>query len=468
MMKKILLTVLIAGVFLFAGEFGRITGRVVDRETGEPLIGADVIIEGTELGAATDENGEFTVLYVPAGTYTVTASYISYDPYTYTSVVVNTDQTTVLNFKLTPTVITVKGVTVEAERRVIVRDQVHTRRSVTSKEMERLPVTTINQVISLQAGVVQSNLGTHIRGGRANEITYFVDGIITKVPNTGYQSARINPNAVEEVNVVSGGFDAEYGDALSGVINIVTKEGGPKFAGNARYLTDEVFGAVDAWKRKLNYGYNLYDLSFGGPVPKVPRLRYFLSGELMLTDSWENAYYRVPSPRVDYRGQARFSYHFPNAKGKLTLSAHNSREQYIYWRSGNLKYFDHMPMSRIKNSIFSSTFNYMLTAQTLASLKFGMTHYERAYGNRDYAWEDSVGRAWYEDYRFYAEHLLPLLLDDATPDSMIRHTLIDSLMVYHTERFDLTHSVGKIHEFKTGVDVISYQMKYFDIPTRLL
>ncbi len=500
-MKKIIIGLLIAGVFLFAGEFGRITGRVIDKETGEPLIGADVIIEGSELGAATDENGEFVILYVPAGTYRVTASYISYDPYTYKNVVVNTDQTTALNFKLTPTVITVKGVTVEAEREIIVRDQVHTRRSVTAKEMERLPVTTINQVITLQAGVVQSGLGTHIRGGRGNEVAYFVDGIITKVPNTGYQSARISPNAVEEVDVETGGFDAEYGDALSGVVNIVTKEGGPKFAGNFRYLTDEVFSAVDAWKNKLNYGYNLYNLSLGGPVPKLPRFRYFLSGELMLTDSWVEAYYRVPSPRMDYRSQAKFSYHLPNAKGKITLSAHNSREQFVYWRSGNLKYFNHMPMSRIKNSILSATFNYMLTAQTLVSVKGGWTHYNRAYGNRDYAWEDSTGRAWYEDYRFCAEHLIPLLLDDATPDSMIRHIVIDSMMQYHTQytnrgvaalrnnpygvegmyytygdyrvwrywwnqnlqvRADISHSVGKIHEFKSGFDVIQYRMKFFD------
>jgi outer membrane receptor protein involved in Fe transport len=497
-MKK-LICLLFIGVFLFASEFGRISGRVVDSETGEALIGADVVLEGTDLGAATDENGEFSVLYVPAGTYRVVASYISYNPFTYSSVVVNSDQTTQLNFRLPPTVIQVTGVEVVAERPLIVRTETSTGRAVTSQEMDRLPVTTINQVISLQAGVVQSDLGTHVRGGRADEITYFVDGIVTKVPNTGWQSATINRSAVEEVTVVSGGFDAEYDDALSGVINIVTREGGTKHSGQLNYSSDIMFGGV----KQLDFGYSHYDFSLGGPVPVSSRFRYFLSGEYMQTEAYQNALYYIYSPRNEYRGQARFSYMFPNAKGKLTASGFTSREQYVTWSTdptnpNSLKYFDQKPMSRVKNWIASGTFNYMLTAQTLTSLKVGVTHFERAYGNRDYAWEDSVGHEWYDDYRFYAEHLLKYLKDGSLP---VRDVLIDSVMMYHEEytnrdvyalrnnpygiegifytygdyrvwrywynqdyqaRLDATHSVGKVHEFKTGVDFTQYQMQYFD------
>jgi hypothetical protein len=208
-MRNVIITILIMAAVLFAAEYGRITGRVVDQETGEPLIGADVIVEGTELGAATDMNGEFTVLYVPVGAHTVLASYISYDPFTYTNVIVNADQTTNVAFRLRPTVIEVQGVTVVAERPMIVTSKTSTDRAVTSSEISRLPITTLNQVISLQPGVVQSNLGTHLRGGRAEEIAYFVDGMITMVPNLGQQSVTINPTAIEEVTVVSGGFDAE-------------------------------------------------------------------------------------------------------------------------------------------------------------------------------------------------------------------------------------------------------------------
>ncbi|MBE0433109.1 TonB-dependent receptor [candidate division WOR-3 bacterium] len=503
-MKRILFVALI-GVFLFGAEFGRINGRVVDGETGTPLAGADVIVEGTDLGAATDAQGEFVVLYVPAGTYRITASYISYDPFTFTSVVVNADQTTTVNFRLPPTVIEVRGVTAVAEREAIVRDQVHTRRTVTSEEMSRLPVTTINQVIALQSGVVQSSRGTHLRGGREGEITYFVDGIVTKVPNTNWQSVIISQSAVEEVSVVSGGFDAEYGDALSGVVNIVTREGGAKISGAMNVFSDAMFSG---WQDPIHYGYNLFDLSLGGPFPAAQRLRYFLSGEWMNTDSYHGeGLYKLEAPRQDYRAQGRLTYNFPDAKGKLSFTGFTERRQWVIYSgtSGtsqyNLKYFDNRPMSRIKNWILSSTFNYMLTAQTLASLKVGVTHFDRVYGNRDYTWEEENDRQWYEDYRFKAEHLVDMLRNPDGYGVTVRNVLIDSVMQYHTEytnrdvealrhnpygveglfytfgdyrvwrvwnnndmqaRFDVTHSVGKIHEFKSGVDFIRYEMQYYD------
>ncbi|UCG92619.1 MAG: TonB-dependent receptor [candidate division WOR-3 bacterium] len=503
-MKK-LIAIFFVGLLLFGADYGRITGRVIDSETNEPLIGADVIVENTELGAATDENGEYTVLYVPAGTYKVVSSYISFDPYTFTNVVVNADQTTLLNFRLRPTVIEVQGITAVAERPMVVISQTQTGRAVTSQEMARLPVTTINQVITLQAGVAQDMLGTHLRGGRIDEILYFVDGIATKNANFGLQSSFVAPSAVEEVTMVSGGFDAEYGDALSGVVNIITKEGGAKHSGNIRWLTDEMFSGM----RKLDFGYNLYDFTLGGPLPFTPRLRYFLSGELWLTDSYHEALYFIPAPRQEYRAQARLAYHFPNAKGKVTVSAHNERRQYVLWGVGTrtnryrIKYFDQRPMQRWKNSIFSGTFNYMATEKTLFSVKLGMTQNERFYGNRDYAWEAENDRQWYEDYRAFAEHLFPLLLneDDRLEAGLtLRDVLVDSLLEYHEDytnlgeeairnspyaregyfmtagdyrlwqyihnsdyqgRLDVTHSIGRVHEFKSGLDVTQYNIEYF-------
>jgi len=507
-----LIGMMLVGVLLFGAEYGRITGQVVDAETGTPLVGADVMVEGTDLGAATDENGDFVVLFVPAGTYRVTSSYISFDPLSFANVVVNAELTTVLNFRLPPTVIEVKGVTAVAEREPIVRDAVHTRRAVTSTEMDRLPITTINQVIALQAGVVTSKRGTHLRGGRDGEISFFVDGIVTKVPNNNVQSSIINASAVEEVSVVSGGFDAEYGDALSGVVNIVTREGGSKIAGSISYLTDEMFAD---WQDQINYGFSQYEFSLGGPIPLAPRVRYFVSGELMMTDAQhQEGLFKIEAPRIDHRAQARLSYHLPSAKGKLTFTGFTERRQWVIWSTitgtgqYDLKYFDQKPINRIKTWMLSSTFNYMLTPKTLTSLKIGMTHYNRFYGNRDYAWEEENNRQWYEDYRCYAEHLFPLL-SEVSRDGykvingdtvFVRDVLIDSLMPYHTEyfdrdvqalrnnpygvegffytygdfrswsvwnnddiqaRFDVSHAVGKVHEFKTGFDITRYEMQFF-------
>ncbi len=130
----------------FKGNYGKIQGRVLDSETGEPLIGADVIIEGTELGASTDETGYYVISYVPIGTWRVVASYISYDPYTCTSVKTIKGQITFINFRLQPTIIEVKGVCAVASRPEIVVSETTTGRAVTSEEMERLPVTMAGRV----------------------------------------------------------------------------------------------------------------------------------------------------------------------------------------------------------------------------------------------------------------------------------------------------------------------------------
>jgi outer membrane receptor protein involved in Fe transport len=505
-MKKMIGLLLVA-TLLFAADYGRIVGIVTDSETASPLVGADVVVEGTELGAATDANGEYVVLYVPVGTYRVSAFYISYDPFSFTNVVVNADQTTLLNFRVSPTVIEVKGVTALAERPMVVISQTQTGRAVTAQEMGRLPVTTINQVISLQAGVHQSILGTHLRGGRTNEIVYYVDGVATMVASLGYQSANIAPSAVEEVDVVSGGFDAEYGDALSGIINIHTKEGAARTAGSFQVLTDAMFSG---WEDKLNWGYSIYDLTLGGPIPGISRLRYFLAGEYMTTESYQQAKYRIPAPRDEYRFQGRMSYLLPNAKGKITASAFNERRQYIQYGWGgvtspyryNRKYFANRPMEQRKNWIYSGTFNYMATAQTLVSLKLGTTKYTRFRGNRDYAWEEDNDLQWYEDWRPVGASIIPQLLDeDLRGDATIRELLVDSLIDHHTEptnrdveairnspyqlegrhftagseriwwyqhnsdyqgRFDITHSIGKVHELKTGFGVTQYHIRDFN------
>ena len=491
-MKRAIILTILAGVFLFAGDWGKISGRVVDGETKQPMFSANVAIEGTTLGAVTDEKGEFSILYVPAGTYAVVASYVSYYNYTYTLVVVNADQTTALNFQLKPTIIEIPGVQVTASHEVtVVMDVTHTGHSFTSEEMNRLPITNINQIITLQPGVVQSNLGTHIRGGRNEEITYVVDGMVSKVPQTGALPSRINTSAVEEIAVISGGFDAEYGDALSGVINIVTREGGSKNSGRFSYLTDGVFPA-----QSMNYGYNLYEFSLGGPV--TSRFHYFMSGEMLFTDAQELTYYQVPAPRFDYKAQGRLSYSFAKSKAKLTVSGFSSREQFMRWFPQNLKYFANNPMDRRKNWIGSATLTYMPSAKTLTTIKLGLTHYDRLQGTRDLFWEEEHDRKWYEDYRLKAEHLITEINHGRVP---VKQAIIDSVMQYHTEytnrdvdalrnnpygvenmfytygdfrnwaywanndfqiRADLSHAVGKVHEFKTGLDFIRYDMQYYN------
>jgi hypothetical protein len=487
---------------LFSEEYGKIAGRVVD-ENDKPIIGADVMIEGTELGAATDENGLYMIPYVAAGTHTVTASYIGYNFLTYSNVIVNHAQTTICNFRLQPTVIILDAHDgpsfsihlYEAQNISVFREHLYMN-YINHLSIKHLPFTTIEELLAYQSSTAKTDSGIHFRGGRNNEITYYVDKVETKVPNFGWQSTHISPQAIDEISIINGGFNAEYGNALSRIVNITTKQGSRRHRVNIHYLTDEIFSGD-----KLNFGYNQYNLSLEGPVTR--RLRYFVAGEVMLTDAYQEALYNVSSPRMDYRMVAKLHYLFPMAKGKITISGHKSREQYMIWQpfhpDADLVYLFDKPMSRSKNWIVSVACQYMLTPKTLSSLNFSLTHFDRVFGSRDCEWEEENNRKCFEDYRIKKEYLIDYLLAGENPriilgDSLILYDALDTvnpfrndpygvkgLFTYVTDyptwsfwynndiqlRGDITHAFSIIpipmfHEIKTGFDIVKYDIRYYN------
>lgn len=270
---------------LICGTTGKISGVLTDADTGEPLIGVNVIVERTALGAATDVDGAYVILNVPPGLYTMTFSYIGYQAVRVMDVRVNVDFTTRLNQKLTQTTLEMEAVEVFGERNPLVRqDLTNTQVAVTSETIDELPVRQIRDVIQLQAGVVVDNSGAiHIRGGRSNEIAYQVNGLSINNPFRNSQGVGLATNAVQEVSVSAGTFSAEYGNALSGVINYVTKDGGSKFHGTLRLWTgdhlsthDDIFYNINEFDPLNN---QRYEATISGPVPFLGRkLTFFVSG----------------------------------------------------------------------------------------------------------------------------------------------------------------------------------------------
>jgi len=270
---------------LIAGSTGKIAGKVTDASTGEPLPSATVMVLGTQLGAMTDINGNYVILNVPPGVYTVSISMISYRKQEIKDVRVNVDFTTRLDVKLEPGSVDLPPVVVQGERNPLVRqDLTNPQVAITSENIQELPVTTVSEVIRLQAGVVSGNDGElHIRGGRANEIAYTVNGISINNPFDNSQGVGIATNAVQEVSLSSGTFSAEYGNALSGVVNFVTKEGGERFSGSIRsFIADYVSTHTDIFKNiddidPLNRVRG--EITLGGTVPYTnKKLSFFLSG----------------------------------------------------------------------------------------------------------------------------------------------------------------------------------------------
>lgn len=480
----LLVLIMVIGM-AFAGETGRIRGRVVDAKTGEPLIGANVVIEGTMLGAATDVTGEYLISNVPAGKQTLVVSYVSYQAQRRSDVLVIVDQTITQDFRLFPGTVEMGVVEVKGKREAIVRTDPTTSRYMTAEEFSKMPVATLADIVRLQAGVVTSPAyGQHLRGGRPDEVMYYVDGVATSDPLFGYQAARVNPEATAEVVIISGGFDAEYGEAMSGIIQVITKEGREYTQGRLRWTTDEVFPAP------LNFGDNRYEGSVGGPVLGLKQLRYFLSGELYFADDYNPMRYKLPHQnRQDYKLTGKLTYSIPVGQGlKMTADGYVAREQYEiypYDRENEnhlgFKYnLEHFLSRRERIKKFNVAVNHMLTKATIYTLRISYFSNERMIGVRDLereANERNYSQRFWEDYIFKAEdtvrkddsvifHPMPGYVEQSksnTNNPWGVYNLFYGSGDYRyfqlhwadviTLKGDITHNVGKIHEFKTGIEL---------------
>ncbi len=277
----VLFFLLMLPTVIWAGTVGKIQGKVTDLQSGEPLIGANILVVGTSLGAATDVNGEFTIQHLDAGAYQVRASFIGYQTITVSNVRVNADLTTELNFQLPAEGVTIGEVNVVASRPLINKSNTNAVRVTTNEQIEALPIRGLNNIAALTPGVIQQNGNMYIRGGRVDEVGYYLEGAnitnpLTSLrggPQQSAQQVTIPQDAIEEIQVQAGGYTAEYGNANAGIIRTQLKSGTPKFGANIQYITDNW-----TFKGKANrydgakhlgtyaYGYNDITASFNGPL----------------------------------------------------------------------------------------------------------------------------------------------------------------------------------------------------------
>ena len=215
------LSVILAAGSVRAGTTGKIAGRVIDRETGEPLVGANVVVLETELGAAADLNGQYTILHVPPGSYSVQVKMMGYTWMTMNDVRVQIDQTSRADFSMAMQAVEGEVVVVVADKNPIKVDVATSVVSVSDKEVQELPVSNVEGVLGMQAGIQ----GINIRGGDANEALFLMDGVTLRDPRNNQPVTKLALSAVKEVQVERGGFNAEYGQVQSGIVNVVTKEG---------------------------------------------------------------------------------------------------------------------------------------------------------------------------------------------------------------------------------------------------
>ena len=279
-------------------QTGKLTGTVTDKESGKPVPGVQVQIQGTTLGNVTGDNGRFFIIQVPPGTYTVTARRIGYQTVNTQGVSIVIDGTRELNVVMTATTATLAAVNVTAAQTPLVeRGQVGSRSVITAEQIQSLPVTSIAGVLALQQGFQEVAANTNVislaeeqrsttqpiqvRGGRGGSTLSLIDGVPVNNPLFGSNAITLSSFAVQQTTLQRGGMDPQYGNSLGSTINSFVREGGSQVTGSINFqnstLPGQIFGTV---QDKLA-GSNLFRGYLAGPVPGTnAKIRYSVSGQV--------------------------------------------------------------------------------------------------------------------------------------------------------------------------------------------
>jgi outer membrane receptor protein involved in Fe transport len=277
----------------FGANVGKIAGKVVDADTGEPLQYANVVVIGTPMGAMSLEDGRFTILNVAPGEYDVQASYMGYKPMRLEGVVVRPDLTATIEFTLEPTVAAeLEPVIVQAERPIVEVDVTSSRSIFSAEDIQALPVDNPVGVLNYVSGASIDARGLHIRGGREDEVGYYIDNAPIQDPIVNDPLLELSTQSINEMVVFTGGFNAEYGNASSGIINIITTEGSDEFRGSFEhrmYLPIEMLWRQSDTGDPLDNGEMRERLTLSGPLYKEgdTKVKYALAVEGTNWDDFE-------------------------------------------------------------------------------------------------------------------------------------------------------------------------------------
>ncbi|MGE5679408.1 MAG: TonB-dependent receptor [Bacillota bacterium] len=467
---------------LYAGTTGKISGKVTDAKTKEALIGANVVIVGSTMGAATDIDGNYNILNIPPGVYTIRATAIGYAAVTVKDLRVSVDQTTKVNFEMGEEAITLENVVVTASRPIVQKDLTSTEAKVSGDQIAMLPVEDLQSVINLQAGVVEG----HVRGGRSNEVKYLLDGVSVNDPFSGDYSMLAEVNSVQEVQVITGTFNAEYGEALSGVVNQITKIAGDSIAiGLSAYTGNYFTGRKGLFPNlgKVNpkYLYN-FEGNLSGPVPLTSGfVKYFFSGRYLNDNGYiygqrifnpqdssnfnannQNEWYVGATGDRQYVSmnyskrytlQGKLSFKIGNGKGLILSGMYQDR---------NYKDYNHLyrlnpegDYQRFQNStLWSVSYNHLFGSTTFIDI-LGSSFKTNA---KQYVYSNPLDPRYVDPQRQATFGVGANAFNTGgTENWHVTHTTRTN-----TGKIDLTSQVTNIHQIKTGIEANFHKLDYQD------
>ena len=360
--------ILIFNSLLYASTDGILEGKVVDRESKESLVGVTVAIIGTSIGVATDVEGYFRISNLPAGTYDVRFSSVGYQPIVYKKVSIRQNLRTKVSIELIPTAVELGEIEVLAERPLIEKDVTSTSFSIGSTQLERLSVRDVQELVTVFPSVTAEG---NVRGGKTSEVVYLVDGLPLQDVVGGGMGSSLPKSSITEFSIQSGGFEAEYGNALSGVINIITKRGGDRFSSVMRFERDNWVGNG---ANKQHNNLTEMELTLSGPVAKE-RLYYFMANTIQFNDTrwWQDFddFFNSPITR-DFNGFGKLDW---NVSSKVRLTA-QSVYSLRWWRDYEFSWrFNLDGLPKRSRSSYRTTASISHTVSDIVHYSLNLSHY---------------------------------------------------------------------------------------------
>ncbi len=485
-------------------ERGTIKGRVFDNVTRDGLPVVNVKVKGTYYGAATDVNGNFMIPNVAPGSYTLEFTIVGHTTVQRTDVRVQSGQTTTINQGLNETVLSLgQEVIVVGERPLFNLEETSSKRSVNAEDLKATAIVDVTGIVSQQVGVVQTDNEIHIRGGRSNENAYLLDGVSIQDPlaGTGF-GLQLSAEAIQDLQVITGGYNAEYGQATSGVVNVSVKDGGPVYSGSLAAKHD--VGGENSFFR--GFGGESYELTLGGPEPittyLLPALGITGIGDVTfftnLYGGFSNGFYGhqarqvnsstfygtrfAPKQENNWFWLAKLTWR-PTPLFRVTYSFNQSVtiNQNSQSLQTNLEYVEPSPgyqydFQNILDSANTYTHNNQLhtigITHTLSNTTFYELKWSRFYTNlrtdangKDYA----QYREPKDIVRFPIEYYdrgggnIGVIPGDGLYDLGNGFTWHDHFVIENGLKFDLTHAFSDQNRFKAGFDATFQQMQNIDI-----
>lgn len=395
----LVLLILSLGSTAFAQSSGKIKGIVTDSETGEAVIGANVTIEGTSKGASTDLDGVFFIVAVTPGEYTVKASALGFATATYTGVEIRSDETTELEFKLQEQTLELGEVTLVYEAPEVNLGVTSKEVKISGEDLAMKPTDDVTAALVAEPGFKIDDEGKiHIRGGRDTESRFIVDGIDSRDPITG-EVLPVNLAAVnvQEIQILTGGMAAEYGNATAGIVNITTPEGAVDgYSGSIAWSTD-IFS--DDVFDDFSFNEDRVDIAYGGPVPVTGMLfnrpiTFYVTGNVKLSDTYTplgldygsqdyaGLGFDVPRRQYnDWSGSMKLAYDLGSGKKVSIYMMERARVFDVYpngagFVSGNygwqyLYNLEHRPQAEDRRTSFNIDFTNQLSSRSVMNFSVG-------------------------------------------------------------------------------------------------